>query len=95
MPDKIPLMQLLMQPSYAVLFLHDKEEIAEQMTLVDFDYYSRIHRTELTNQKWSKDKLNVLARVPPPCSLIIDLMAIFSFLFFSFLPFACWMTFRF
>src|SRR5262245_31974077 len=32
------------------------------MTLIDFDYYSRVGRIELTNQKWSKDKLNVLAR---------------------------------
>ena len=49
-----------------MLFVFDEEEIARQLTLVDYSIYSSIHPSELLNQSWNKAKLkhrspNVLA----------------------------------
>jgi len=55
---------------YSILSVwdYDVEEIARQLTLIDFESYSAIKPTELLNQKWSKKKLqdqapNVLALI--------------------------------
>jgi len=47
-----------------ILFVEDKLDIAEQMTLIDFEIYERIAYIELTDLKWneSKEKLHIMAR---------------------------------
>lgn len=42
---------------YLDLFDVDEEEIARQMTLIDFEIYSSIKLSELLNQSWNKPKL--------------------------------------
>jgi len=42
--------------------LYDRQTVAEQLTLIEFELYSNIKRTELTDLKWSKDKLSLLSR---------------------------------
>lgn len=42
---------------YLDLFDVDEEEIARQLTLIDFEIYSSIKMSELLNQSWNKPKL--------------------------------------
>ena len=50
-----------MNPS-KVLVVFSEEEIAKQLTLIDFNIYSRIRTAELLDQAWSKPKYKYRAR---------------------------------
>jgi len=55
-PKDIPVFGLLNLQPYEILLCGDSKTIAEQITIMEFDIYSRIGRTELISQKWAKDK---------------------------------------
>jgi len=61
-PKEIPIFGLQNLQPYEILLCGDSKTIAEQITIMEFDIYSRIGRTELISQKWAKDKYQVLAR---------------------------------
>jgi len=44
-----------------ILFRADKKDIAEQLTIIDFEIYQKIDYRELVGLKWTKDKLNIFA----------------------------------
>ena len=45
-----------------VLVMYSEEDIAKQMTLIDFGIYSKVRSTELLDQAWSKAKYKYRAR---------------------------------
>merc|ERR1711991_1035583 len=52
---------IAMNPS-KLLVVYSEEDIAKQITLIDFEIYSKIRSTELLDQAWSKAKYKYRAR---------------------------------
>jgi len=61
-PREIPIFGLQNLQPHEILFCGDSKTIAEQITIMEFEIYSRIGRTELISQKWAKEKYQVMAR---------------------------------
>jgi len=61
-PTFVPLYGLCNLQPYEIFLCGDSKAIADQITIMEFDIYSRINRAELISQKWSKEKYQILAR---------------------------------
>jgi hypothetical protein len=61
-PKQVSVLALQAIRPYEILLGADSKIVAEQITLLEFEIYRRITRTELINLKWSKEKLQVLSR---------------------------------
>lgn len=61
-PASLVLYGLIGHLPYEVFLSADPKSIAEQITLMEFDIYSRILRSELLNQRWSKEKYQFLSK---------------------------------
>jgi len=59
-PKVIPMFELSNLAPYESVLLYDRQTVAEQLTLIEFELYSNIRKPELTDQKWAKKNYKYL-----------------------------------
>uniref|UniRef100_A0A6B2KZ29 Ras-GEF domain-containing protein n=1 Tax=Arcella intermedia TaxID=1963864 RepID=A0A6B2KZ29_9EUKA len=61
-PKVVPMYGLVNYAAYEIFMAGDPKTIADQITLLEFDIFVRINKSEITAQRWSKEKYHILSR---------------------------------